>query len=305
MVKVFIDGSAGTTGLRIKDRLQTRDDVSLIELKEEYRKDISARKDAINDADVVFLCLPDDAAKEAVGLVESDSVKVIDTSTAFRTSDAFVYGFSEIVGADRIRNSRFIANPGCHASGFISLVYPLIKGGILDKSVELSCFSLTGYTGGGKKMIALYEGKERPYSYDSPRQYALGQQHKHLAEMAKMCALDKTPVFCPVVCDFPTGMQVTVPLFKDWVNGDIDAVKKTYKEFYTGNVVKYVDVQEEGFLAANVMSGKDGMRVYVYGNEDRMILCSSFDNLGKGASGSAIQNMNILIGAQEEKGLIL
>ena len=305
MVKVFIDGSAGTTGLRIKDRLQTRDDVSLIELKEEYRKDISARKDAINDADVVFLCLPDDAAKEAVGLVESDSVKVIDTSTAFRTSDAFIYGFSEIVGADRIRNSRFIANPGCHASGFISLVYPLIKGGILDKSVELSCFSLTGYTGGGKKMIALYEGKERPYSYDSPRQYALGQQHKHLAEMAKMCALDKTPVFCPVVCDFPTGMQVTVPLFKDWVNGDIDAVKKTYKEFYTGNVVKYVDVQEEGFLAANVMSGKDGMRVYVYGNEDRMILCSSFDNLGKGASGSAIQNMNILIGAQEEKGLIL
>ncbi len=303
MTKVFIDGSAGTTGLRIADRLKKREDLELICLPEEVRKDYCARKDAINCADIVFLCLPDAAAIEAVGMVESRTVKVIDTSTAHRVNDGWAYGFAEIVGKDKIASSRFVANPGCHASGFISLVAPLVKAGLLHKDAKLSCFSLTGYTGGGKKMIVEYEAGGEAYS--APRQYGLTQAHKHLPEMKKVCGLENDPCFCPVVSNFPCGMEVTVPVFKSDLNCGMEEIKNTYKDFYTGKIVRYSEENESGFLSAAAMAGRDCMSVSVYGNEDRILLVSRFDNLGKGASGAAIQNMNIMLGVEETKGLII
>ena len=306
MYKVFIDGSAGTTGLKIFDRLSKREDISLITLPEEVRKDISARKDAINSADVAFLCLPDAAAIEAVSLIENESVKVIDTSTAHRTNPLWAYGFPELSGKrELIKNSKRIANPGCHASGFIALVNPLVEKGIIDKDVLLTGVSITGYTGGGKKMIAEYEG-EKPELYYAPRQYGLSQTHKHLPEIQKLCGLNNLPVLCPIVSDYPRGMEVTVPLFKKDVNGTIEDIKNAYRELYTGKVVKFNENGDEGgFLSASAFAGKDGMEISVYGNEDRILLVSRFDNLGKGASGAAIQNMNILLGVEETTGLTL
>ena len=306
MYKVFIDGSAGTTGLKIFDRLSKREDISLITLPEEVRKDISARKDAINSADVAFLCLPDAAAIEAVSLIENESVKVIDTSTAHRTNPLWAYGFPELSGKrELIKNSKRIANPGCHASGFIALVNPLVEKGIIDKDVLLTGVSITGYTGGGKKMIAEYEG-EKPELYNAPRQYGLSQTHKHLPEIQKLCGLNNLPVLCPIVSDYPRGMEVTVPLFKKDVKGNIDDIKNAYRELYTGKVVKFNENGDEGgFLSASAFAGKDGMEISVYGNEDRILLVSRFDNLGKGASGAAIQNMNILLGVEETTGLTL
>lgn len=306
MYKVFIDGSAGTTGLKIFDRLSKREDISLITLPEEVRKDISARKDAINSADVAFLCLPDAAAIEAVSLIENESVKVIDTSTAHRTNPLWAYGFPELSGKrELIKNSKRIANPGCHASGFIALVNPLVEKGIIDKDVLLTGVSITGYTGGGKKMIAEYEG-EKPELYNAPRQYGLSQTHKHLPEIQKLCGLNNLPVLCPIVSDYPRGMEVTVPLFKKDVKGNIEDIKNTYRELYTGKVVKFNENGDEGgFLSASAFAGKDGMEISVYGNEDRILLVSRFDNLGKGASGAAIQNMNILLGVEETTGLTL
>ena len=306
MYKVFIDGSAGTTGLKIFDRLSKREDISLITLPEEVRKDISARKDAINSADVAFLCLPDAAAIEAVSLIENESVKVIDTSTAHRTNPLWAYGFPELSGKrELIKNSKRIANPGCHASGFIALVNPLVEKGIIDKDVLLTGVSITGYTGGGKKMIAEYEG-EKPELYNAPRQYGLSQTHKHLPEIQKLCGLNNLPVLCPIVSDYPRGMEVTVPIFKKDVKGNIEDIKNTYRELYTGKVVKFNENGDEGgFLSASAYAGKDGMEISVYGNEDRILLVSRFDNLGKGASGAAIQNMNILLGVEETTGLTL
>lgn len=304
MTKVFIDGSAGTTGLRIRERLAERRDVEIIALPEEVRKDVSARQEALNRADVVFLCLPDQAAKEAVSLIEDPLVKVIDTSTAHRTEESWAYGFPEVVGKDRIKGSLRIANPGCHASGFIALIAPLRKAGLLSKDVCLTAFSLTGYTGGGKKMIAEYEN-EKPLLYEAPRQYGLGQAHKHLPEMKKVCDLSSAPCFCPIVGDFPCGMEVTVPLFKKDLSGTAEDVKNAYKEFYKGKIVRYVEGDENGFLSAAAYAGKDGMGVSVFGNEERILLVARFDNLGKGASGAAIQNLNLLLGAPEEAGLVL
>ncbi len=307
MYKVFIDGSAGTTGLKILDRLKERKDISLITLSEELRKDLSARKEAINSADVVFLCLPDTASIEAVSLIENDKVKVIDTSTAHRTNPDWAYGFPELEGfRERIKNSNRIANPGCHASGFISLINPLVKRGILDRNITLSGVSLTGYTGGGKKMIAEYEGEGKQENYNAPRQYGLTQNHKHLPEIKSVCRLNYSPVMIPIVDDFDRGMQVTVPLFRKDINGGIEEIKRAYEETYTGKVVRFMEsVDENGFLSAVNMRGKDSMTVSVYGNEERILLVSCFDNLGKGASGAAIQNMNILLGVPEETGLIL
>ena len=302
MTKVFIDGSAGTTGLRIKERLLARDDVELIVLPEELRKDESARKDAICGADVAFLCLPDDAAREAVRLAEG-KVRIIDTSTAHRTADGWTYGFAEIVGKDKVAASSRLANPGCHASGFIALVYPLIRAGLLSPDEKLTCFSLTGYTGGGKKMIAEYESM--PEKLLSPRQYGIGQNHKHLPEMKKICGLTYAPCFSPVVAAFPCGMEVTVPLFGESLPSGIKEVARVYKEFYTGKVVRYSEENESGFLAADALAGKDGMTVSVFGTDERMVLVSRFDNLGKGASGAAVQNMNLMLGAEETKGLCL
>lgn len=306
MINVFIDGSAGTTGLKIFDRLSNRKDISLITLPDELRKDVGARKTAINEADVCFLCLPDDAARESVSLVENDKVIVIDTSTAHRTSDKFAYGFPELNGyRERIKNSKFIANPGCHASGFISLVAPLVEKGVLQNSAKLSAYSLTGYSGGGKKMIAEYEDNNRPVSFDAPRLYGLSQSHKHLPEIQKVCNLDYAPVFMPIVCDYACGMQVTVPLHTSDLKCSVKEVIEIYKNLYTGKVVYYEEESENGFLTSNSLSGRDDMKISVFGNDDRITLVSRFDNLGKGASGAAVQNMNVALGLDETYGLNL
>ena len=305
MIKVFIDGSAGTTGLRIADRFALRTDIELIKLPEELRKETSARKDAINSADVVFLCLPDATAIESAALVENDNVKIIDTSTAHRTDPAWVYGFPELAGQkEKIAAARKIANPGCHASGFVALIAPLVQAGILSKDLMLTSFSLTGYSGGGKKMIAEYESEDRSPLLKGPRQYALTQQHKHLKEMVKLCGLENAPVFCPIVGDFYSGMEVTVPVFAASVQGGADAIRSLYKDYYASGLVRYSDSDDgDGMLSAAAFSGRDDMQISVHGNEDRILLTARFDNLGKGASGAAIQNMNILLGIDETTGL--
>lgn len=304
--KVFIDGKAGTTGLRIYERLGSFEGIELITLDDEKRKDPACRKEALNSADVAFLCLPDDAARESVSLIENDNTVVIDTSTAHRTLDDWAYGFPELSEAHRakLKASKRIAVPGCHASGFISLIYPLMEAGALDGSENLSCFSLTGYSGGGKKMIADYE-EEPDELLGAPRQYGLTQSHKHLKEMVKITGIDNAPVFCPVVGDFYSGMEVTVPIFKsDLKNGfDMEKIKEVYRNKFTGPLVKYCEDSEEGFISAGILSGKDSMIVSVYGNEERMILVARYDNLGKGASGAAVECLNIVLGNDDTEGL--
>ncbi len=300
MFKVFIDGSAGTTGLKIYDRLSNRKDIELIVLDDSVRKDITARKNAINSSDVTFLCLPDDAARESVSLIENDKTIVIDTSTAHRVNEDFTYGFAEISGLrEKLKTAKKIANPGCHASGFIALINPLVNAKVLKNLDKLSAYSLTGYSGGGKKMIAEYEGDNRPIAFDSPRLYGLTQSHKHLPEMVKYAGLKCAPVFMPIVSDYACGMQVTIPLFASDLTCSISDLKDIYKSHYNGKVVKYDDNSENGFLASNTLSGRDDMLISVYGNDERITLVSRFDNLGKGASGAAVQNMNIALGLDE------
>ena len=304
MISVFIDGSAGTTGLRISERLSERKDLSLIHLDEAHRKDPKAREEALNAAQVAFLCLPDDAAREAVSLVHGDTV-IIDTSTAHRTAPGWVYGFPELPGQqEKIVHAKRIANPGCHASGFIALVAPLVQAGLLKAGAALTCFSLTGYSGGGKKMIAEYENPHRDLAYQSPRQYGLTQQHKHLKEMIHICGLDTAPVFCPIVSDFYSGMEVTVPVFRKDLLGTAEDIRQLYAEVYHTPVVHYESFPEDlAMLPANQMAGRDDMVIRVAGNEDRILLTACFDNLGKGASGAAIQNMNIVLGLDQTLGL--
>lgn len=310
MKKIFIDGSAGTTGLRIAERLESRKDIELIKLTEENRKDINARKAALNSADIAFLCLPDAAAIEAVSLIDNPNTVVLDTSTAHRTNPDWAYGFPELsVGAEeKVKNSKRIAVPGCHASGFISLIYPLIEKGILDKDILLSCFSLTGYSGGGKKMIAEYEVAERDELLDAPRQYGIAQTHKHLPEMKAITGINNAPAFIPVVGSFYSGMEVTIPIFASQLNDGftVEDIKKTYKEKYNGPVVNYVESFDEGgFVSANKLNGRDSMEISVSGNDDRILLISRYDNLGKGASGAAVECMNIVLGVDKTTGLEL
>ncbi len=303
MKKVFIDGSAGTTGLRIRERLENRRDLEFIVIAEELRKNVEARRMALNEADVAFLCLPDAAALDAVALVENPSTVIIDTSTAHRVSNGWEYGFPELEGRRaRIASSKRIANPGCHASGFIALVEPLVRAGLVARNEKLCAFSLTGYSGGGKKMIADYETAGTQLHIGG-RQYALAQMHKHLPEMAAISGLDFAPCFSPIVVPHLSGMEVTVQLF----GKSVEAIADCYRQYYAeGGLVRFVENPAEvegGFLSSAALSGRDSMEVSVYGNGDRVILVSRFDNLGKGASGAAIQNMNIVLGCDEDKGL--
>ena len=305
MTKVFIDGSAGTTGLRIRQRLSEREDLELLSIPEQFRKDDGARKDFLNRADVAFLCLPDAAAIAAADMVENPGTVVIDTSTAHRTSPGWVYGFPELFGQrEKLRAAKRIANPGCHASGFIALAAPLVEAGIVPKQALLSCFSLTGYSGGGKKMIDDYEAN--PQTLAAPRMYGLGQNHKHLPEMKKLCGLENEPIFCPIVSAYYSGMEVTIPLFASQLSGGMEEITEAYRAYYPGKIVRYAEnADEAGFLGAASREGYDDMEISVYGNQERITVVSRFDNLGKGASGAAIQNMNLVLGLPEETGLNL
>ena len=305
MTKVFIDGSAGTTGLRIADRLKNRIDVELTLLPEELRKDPRARKDALYSADIAFLCLPDAAAVEAVTLAEGSGVTIIDTSTAHRTNPAWAYGFAELSAEHRekIANSRRIANPGCHASGFIASVYPLVQHGLLDRAFPLTAYSLTGYSGGGKNLIAEYEDPNRDIRHESHRIYATGLKHKHLPEMQAICGLSQQPVFSPILGDFYEGMATTILL------PGMDAAKawECLKDHYAEQ--KLVTVAplggDESVIYASTLAGKDSMRILVSGHENQAMVTALFDNLGKGASGAAVQNMNLMLGFEETAGLTL
>ena len=307
MTKVFIDGSAGTTGLRIRERLSARKDIELIILPEETRKDPAARADALNSASVSFLCLPDAAAVEAASFVTSPDAVIIDTSTAHRVAEGWVYGMPELTGQrEKLKTAKRITNPGCHATGFISLVAPLVATGLLKKDVRLSSFSLTGYSGGGKKMIAEYEAEEMDPLYQAPRQYGLGQTHKHLPEMSKLCGLDHAPVFCPVVAPYYAGMEVTVPLTPAEISASVEEIREVYRAYYRDGLIRFAEgTDENGFLSAGKFAGRDDLEVSVFGNDERILLVSRFDNLGKGASGAAIQNMNIALGFNEAEGLVI
>lgn len=307
MTKVFIDGKAGTTGLRIYERLGKRDDIQIISLSESLRKDVNARRDAINSADVVFLCLPDDAARESVSLVENDHVKIIDASTAHRTNPAWAYGFPELSAEHRnkIAHSNRIANPGCYASGFIALVYPLIKNGIVGTDYPFVCHAVSGYSGAGNKGIGEYEAENRNELYDTPRLYGLQLAHKHIPEMMTECGLTKKPIFNPYVCDYYNGMTVNVPLFADLLKSKISLkeLKELMQDHYHGCHFITVGEEESGFISANGYNGTNCMQILVHGNEEQFLLSSRFDNLGKGASGAAIQNMNIALGLDESVSL--
>ncbi len=313
-VKIFIDGSEGTTGLRIYERFEGRDDIELLPIASELRKDVKERKRLINESDITFLCLPDDAARESVSLVENENVRIIDTSTAHRTLEGWAYGFPELSKRHRqnIKEGKRIAVPGCYATGFITIVYPLIAGGVLPKDYPVSAFALSGYSGAGKKTIAVYEAEEREKELDAPREYALTQNHKHLKEMQKITDLDKAPLFSPIICDYYRGMLLTTPFYTGMLSGaqTPEKVHEFLSEYYSGKkFVRVMPLGKEadynGFLAGNACAGWDGIEIYVTGNEDRLLVSTRFDNLGKGASGAAIQCLNIMLGCEEERGLNL
>ena len=304
--KVYIDGKEGTTGLQIYERLGGRDDIELLLIDEDKRKDTEERRKFLNAADLVFLCLPDAAAVEAVSLIENGNTKVIDASTAHRTAEGWAYGFPELSAEfeDKIKNSKRIAVPGCHAGGFIALVYPLVEAGVLGNDALLSCYSLTGYSGGGKKMIAEYESEDKSPLLFAPRQYGLTQQHKHLKEMKGITGIENAPIFCPVVDDFYSGMQVTVPLFAEQISCSSSEIADIYRAKYQGPVVTFCDKPDNGgFLCAGALSGTDGMKISVYGNDERILLTAVYDNLGKGASGAALENLNLVMGKDKAFGL--
>ncbi|WP_028510555.1 N-acetyl-gamma-glutamyl-phosphate reductase [Ruminococcus sp. NK3A76] len=311
--KIFIDGKEGTTGLQIFERFEKRNDLDILLIDDDKRKDVTERARLINESDITFLCLPDAAAIEAVSLVTNDKVRIIDASTAHRTNPAWDYGFPELSAKHReaIANSKRVANPGCYASGFISLVYPLVQAGILGEEYPLTAHAVSGYSGGGKKMIAAIEGADKTKEMASPRQYALTQAHKHLPEMQTVCGLKYKPMFNPIVDDYYAGMVVSVPLVtralaKKVTPGDVHEILSAH---YEGQ--RFVKVMElggketlpDGFLAANTLEGTNNMQLFVFGNDEQILVASRLDNLGKGASGAAVQNMNIMLGIDEGTGL--
>lgn len=310
MTKIFIDGQAGTTGLKLAERLQTRSDLQLLQISEADRKDAAARKQYIAEADIAFFCLPDAAAIEAAELAEGTDTILIDASTAHRTVPGWAYGFPELSESfkNNIINGKRIAVPGCHASGFNAIVYPLVACGLLPKDYPIVCYSVTGYTGGGKSMIAEYEAPNRESALDAPRQYGLTQQHKHLKEMVAVNELTRTPVFAPIVADFPRGMVVSVPIFTDLLTkpADVADVLNIYKKHYANKpFVKVRELRQSGMIGANVFAGRDDMEIEVNGNAQRILVTARFDNLGKGASGAAVQCMNLVLGTDETTGLNL
>lgn len=312
--KVFIDGSAGTTGLQIYERFAEREDIEILKIDEDKRKDTAARREMINSSDVTFLCLPDAAAVEAVSLADDPKVKIIDASTAHRTDPAWAYGFPELSPPHRekIARSKRVANPGCYASGFISLVYPLVQAGVLPEDYPLTCHAVSGYSGGGNKMIAAMEGGEKTFEMNSPRQYALAQRHKHLPEMQKVCGLKYKPMFNPIVDDYYCGMVVSVPLISRALSKNYSAanIHEILSAHYEGQ--RFVKVMElggtetlpDGFLPANTLAGTNDLQIFVFGCDEQILLAARLDNLGKGASGAAVQNMNIMLGLDEATGLI-
>ena len=308
--KVFIDGSSGTTGLRIADRLAGRPELELLTIAEADRKKVEKRAEVINSADLAFLCLPDAASKEVIPLVKPE-VKVLDTSTAFRTAPGWVYGFPELRGQrEKIRTANRVAVPGCHASGFIVLARPLVELGLVPADYPFSCHSLTGYSGGGKKMIAQYEDSARPALYSTPRAYGLTLHHKHLPEMQAVPGLKSAPIFCPIVDDYYSGMEVTVPLRMELLPGVTpEKVAQALADYYAGEKLFTVhplgELPEDGMLAAGGLQGTDRIELYTTASPDgsQMLLISLFDNLGKGSSGAAVQCMNIMLGLEETAGL--
>lgn len=311
--KVFIDGREGTTGLKIFERLEGREDIKLLLLSEEDRKNAKLRREMINNADIVFLCLPDEAAVESVSLCENNKTRIIDASTAHRTKEGWTYGFPELSEAHRnaVKNAKRLCVPGCHATGFISLVYPLVSMRIMPASYPFVCHSVTGYSGGGKNMIAEYENTDRKSALSSPRQYGLSLSHKHLPEMKKVCGLAKLPIFNPIVADFYCGMAVTVPIFTDMLKKKLTArdAHKFFSHYYKNQrfikVAPFMGegILEGGFLEANKLSGTNELELFVCGNDEQILLICRFDNLGKGASGAAVQCMNIMLGLDEAFGL--
>ena len=308
--KVFIDGSSGTTGLRIADRLAGRPELELLTIAEEDRKKVEKRAEVINSADLAFLCLPDAASKEVIPLVKPE-VKILDTSTAFRTAPGWVYGFPELRGQrEKIRTANRVAVPGCHASGFIVLARPLVELGLVPADYPFSCHSLTGYSGGGKKMIAQYEDPARPALYSTPRAYGLTLHHKHLPEMQAVPGLKSAPIFCPIVDDYYSGMEVTVPLRMELLPGVTpEQVARALADYYAGEKLFTVhplgQLPGDGMLAAGGLQGTDRIELYTTASPDgsQMLLISLFDNLGKGSSGAAVQCMNIMLGLEETAGL--
>ncbi|OOH91442.1 N-acetyl-gamma-glutamyl-phosphate reductase [Pasteurellaceae bacterium 15-036681] len=308
--KIFVDGAVGTTGLRIHERLSNQADIELLTLPEEQRKDLQARLEKIKEADLTFLCLPDEASKEVIAHAP-ENARICDTSTAHRTHSDWVYGFGELSGqSEKIANANRVAVPGCHATGFIALIRPLVELGALSPDFPLSCHSLTGYSGGGKAMIAEYQDSNRSTVFDAPRVYGLSLQHKHLPEMKALTGITNPPIFTPVVADFYSGMLVTVPvplsaIAENYRSGE--QITQLFNNYYQGrklvSVHPHATMPEDNMLTANALSGKDNLEIFVYSNGSQLLLCARFDNLGKGASGAAVQCMNIMLGRDETAGL--
>lgn len=313
-VKVYIDGQEGTTGLKILERFEGRNDIEIIRISEEKRKDSAERARLINSADYVFLCLPDEASREAVSFVDNDHVRIIDASTAHRTNPDWAYGFPELSAEHRekITKSNRVAVPGCYASGFASIVYPLVNNGIIPADFPVFAYATSGYSGAGKKAIAVYESEDKPFEYNSPRQYALSQQHKHLPEMKAVSGLEYTPMFNPIICDYFSGMVVSVPIQTRQLENavTVEQIHAMYEKHYAGSkmveVMPLMDIEEQKsfFLASNTLSGVNKLQVFVFGNDEQILLCARLDNLGKGASGAAVQCLNIMMGIDETTGLV-